>query len=30
MGYNSPMVPVGRRFWELQVPVKPADPGASH
>jgi hypothetical protein len=22
MGYNSPMVPAARRFWELQVPVR--------
>ena len=21
MGYNSPMVPSARRFWEIQVPV---------
>jgi hypothetical protein len=21
MGYNSPMVPTSRKFWELQVPV---------
>ena len=22
LGYNSPMVPPAKRFWELQVPVK--------
>ncbi|MHC4958239.1 MAG: heme-binding protein [Planctomycetota bacterium] len=27
MGYNSPMVPAARRFWELQVPVRPRAPG---
>jgi hypothetical protein len=21
MGYNSPMVPAKKRFWELQIPV---------
>jgi hypothetical protein len=24
LGYNSPMVPAERRFWELQLPVTPA------
>jgi uncharacterized surface protein with fasciclin (FAS1) repeats len=24
MGYNSPMVPASKRFWELQLPVRPA------
>jgi len=23
LGYNSPMIPADRRFWELQVPVAP-------
>ena len=22
LGYNSPMVPAAKRFWELQVPVR--------
>jgi hypothetical protein len=22
LGYNSPMVPASKRFWELQLPVK--------
>ena len=22
MGYNSPMVPSNKRFWELQLPVR--------
>jgi uncharacterized surface protein with fasciclin (FAS1) repeats len=30
MGYNSPMVPAARRFWELQVPVKPLASATSH
>jgi hypothetical protein len=24
LGYNSPMIPAARRFWELQLPVKRA------
>jgi hypothetical protein len=25
LGYNSPMVPAARRFWELQLPVAPRE-----
>ena len=25
-GYNSPMVPVGKRYWEAQLLLKPIDP----
>jgi len=24
LGYNSPMIPASNRYWEVQIPVQPA------